>query len=87
MKIYIKLLKFVNMKNNIQISDTAFSPIISIGTANETGFFETSAPRNNLSEFIKNESFIIEDDFYVVPIVETDSVTGYLPKIEVLEEK
>lgn len=86
MKICKKQLKFAPMKNIYKISDTSFSPIISIGTPYEGGFIDTSAPSNNLSEFIKNDLVVIEDDYYEVPLIGADDLI-ILPIEKVSEEE
>jgi len=74
------------MKNVIKISDTSFSPIINLGTPNESGFYETSALKNNLSYFIKNDVVMVEDDIYSVPIIEVEKLE-FLTEIEIQEER
>lgn len=74
------------MKNINKISDTSFSPIISIGTPNESGFYETSAPKDNLSELIKNDAVLVEDDFYEVPAADVE-VLEVIPDIVISDEK
>lgn len=54
------------MENKLN-NTTGYNPRYSnnIGTANEQGFYETSALKNNLSDLIKNNEILINELIYL----------------------
>ena len=48
---------------------SGFAAVICDVTANENGYYETSSQKNCLSEILKNETIIIEESIFEIPLI------------------